>query len=49
MIFDAQLDRPAFGMRFHEDDAILAALQLVVLLESLLVFLEFWRGDKIYE
>ncbi len=49
MIFDAQLDRSAFGMGFDENDAILAALQFVVLFESLLVFLELRWGHKIYQ
>src|SRR4029077_8306238 len=48
MIFDAQLDGTAFRVRFDKNDSIFAALELVMLLESLLVFLEFWGGDKIY-
>ena len=48
MIFDAQLDGSARGMRLNENDAVLAAFEFVMLLESLLVFLKFRGGDKIH-
>jgi hypothetical protein len=48
MIFDAQLDGSARSMRLNENDAVLAALQFVMLFEPLLVFLELWGGDKIH-
>jgi hypothetical protein len=49
MIFNAQLDRAARSVRLRENDAVLAAFQFVMLLESFFVFLEFGRGDEIHE
>src|ERR1700730_2193808 len=49
MIFDTQLNGSSSGVRLHEDDAVLAAFQFVMLLESLFVFVELGTLDEIYE
>src|ERR1700680_2202453 len=49
MIFDTQLDRTACRVRLNENDTVLTPLQFVMLLEALLIFLELWGGNKIYE
>jgi hypothetical protein len=48
MIFDTQLNGSSSGVRLHENDAVLAAFQFVMLLESLFVFVELGTLDEIY-
>jgi hypothetical protein len=49
VIFNAQLDWSAHGVRLRENNAVRAAFQFVMLLESFFVILELGRGHEIYE